>query len=233
MEIINYKYEWDNSYIGSFKKEDILETWNECGEKYIKLNNDKGIICGIIKKNKDNFCCIIEDIRELFGIKRRGINRIKIDNINYYLFYVNINENKQIIIETNIYKLKKDDKLRKDKKFIEKIRKIITIDYILNLKNCKERNIKIRKIGEEYEPIAYNMEETIIDKNQDIIPKMMYDKWFGEEKTIKDVIKDIIKGNKKKNIILTDLRNKIEQIINKYNKEYIWYSCFIIERIMI
>jgi hypothetical protein len=78
------------------------------------------------------------------------------------------------------------------------------------------------------------------------LPKTLFNKWFGEETSLGEIIKEMVE---RKNIntnhisvkeetkivdlaqISSEIRYKVDDIIKKYNNEYVWYSYFIVDRI--
>ena len=231
--ILNENLPWDGSYIGTYPLSSILYKWKLEKTLYFKiLLNDKDIIYCIPHKTKSKLPCIIDQIKEFFKIQKRGIHQIILGKSNYVIFYVPITKYGEIIWETPLNRLKKDHFLRKDPFVCKKIQYLIVFCDILALSNTEESFIRIR----DYDNIInFNFKINSLNKEEiydfTIISKSLYKKWFGEENDIKDTVKEMFDYKDNIDIISYDLREKINEIIKKFDSNYIWYSYFIIDRL--
>jgi len=242
---------WDGSYIGSFNNI-INNKWVNNNNKYISLNlYDKILYCKYYC-TEDLFQCIVEDIKGIFNIIKIGFHRIRINNKHYFIYKIPV-ENNVLIDEISINRLLKNDSIKKDSKFKEKVLEILVFSELLALKNTSEKKINVRVhniSGEiEYLLVCVNTTHTIATDGLDntVITKNVYANWFGESMTLSDGIKKLINNrtNKprlpfninddltEKNLtsVLIELRNILENIILLYDKQYLWYINFILDRI--
>lgn len=238
--IVNNRLKWDGSHLGQHNNA-IINSFIVDGIRYYKLKIDVGIIYCSAICTKDLFPCIVEDIKEIFNIPRRGIHRITMDNYEYLLYYIPMSITGDLILETPLNRLDSKHYLRKNLKFRRNVQKIIAFCDVLALNNTNEIHI-ITRPGKNGEIIPINTNDAgtniIKGKTYDysIITKTLYLKWFGEETTMTEIIremvdnKSIITRDNKLAEITCDIRNKINAIIKKYDDNYIWYSCFIIDR---
>jgi len=252
--ILNNQLRWDGGYLGSFL-DCITNKWLSEGINYYELTLPYGwsqeygagvIYCTMIC-NKGTFPCIVEDIKPLFGIRRRGVHRITINNKEHIIYFVPISLTGDIIWETPLIRLDGKHQLRKNSLFRHEVQKIIAFCDILALCNTNESCIRIRQgSGDIFVPVAVNDNTTSISKNEaydySILTKTIFNKWFGEETSIDDIVKELAGyqstiipsfGKQSTNLvtITTTIRNKIDHIIKKYDTNYIWYSYFIIDRL--
>lgn len=274
--ILNNKLKWDGSHLGNYF-DSFINKWESYNTKYytifipedrfksidLKINekdrklSNGGIIYCTIKCTKDVFPCIVEDIKCIFGLSRRGLHRININNKEYIIYYTNLTAEGELIWETPLSKLESKHEFRSNKDFIKEVQKIIAINDILSLSNTSESNICIRScsnnkfniisVNEIKNSISY-LEKKGKGESYDfsIINKTLFNRWFGEKTSICDLIKEICNYNSfkypllsSKNkqtsneivVITTKIRNKIEKIIYKYDKNYIWYNSIIIDRL--
>ena len=248
-EIINNTLSWDGSHLGSYPINVITNRWMLEGIHYYGITLPNGIIYCMATCTRDLFPCIVEDIKVIFNIPRRGVHRITIGNDEYILYYVPISIKGDIIWETPLNRLDAKHPLRKNEKFKIEIQRLIAFCDILALCNTGEPSIRIRPwTNGEYIPINVNETNTSITKeiayDYSILTKTLFLKWFGEETCISDIIRDMvhyrtpiglpnIKGIEGDNlaIITSNIRGKIDGIIKRYDPGYIWYSCFIIDRL--
>jgi len=257
--ILNNRLSWNGSHLGSYMGI-ITHKWSLEGNCYYGItlpqgwspedNIPGGIIYCMASYTKNLFPCIVEDIKTIFGIPRRGFHRINIDNKEYILYYVPISIKGEVIWETPLNRLDSKHPLRKNPLFRKEIQKIIAFCDILALTNTGEKSIRIRPgINGNYIPINVNESTTTIYKTDtydySILTKTLFSKWFGEETSIDDIVKEMVTHSSENKIptirgvelltnnltlISSEIRNKVNEIIKKYDINYIWYSCFIIDR---
>lgn len=241
VKIINDVLPWDGAHLGDYLGTRIIQEWKLDGKTYKKILLDENsvIYCMsiILGKKEDLFQCIVEDIKKIFNIKQRGIHRIKIDEQEYILYYVPINENGELIWETPLNKIDNKHVLRNDQLFKYDVQKIIAFCDILALSNTEEKEIIIRP-GENNQYIPINTNTKKIELKQTgngIVPGSLFLKWFGEHTDISNIVKEMVNYNGDVNklaLLSTEVRDKIDKIIKKYDNGYAWYSNFIIDRLL-
>lgn len=210
-----------------------------------------GVIYCTAQCTQDVFPCIVEDIKSIFGIPRRGVHRITIDRREYIIYYVPISMKGEVVWETPLSRLDSKHPLRKNAKFRKNVQRTIAFCDILSLSSTGEPAIRIRPgVDGEYIPISVNELNTSIMKGDtydfSILTKTLFSKWFGEETSISDIVKEMMHyqiihtkiptihtgTESTDNLVLisTDIRNKINNVIKQYDRNYIWYSNFIVDR---
>lgn len=266
--ILNNKLRWDGAYLGEYIGV-ITHQWSLEGNSYYgitlpdgwsKMNDEiedlGGTIYCMAHCTRDLFPCIVEEIKGVFKIPRRGIHRIKMDGKEYILYYVPISTKGEVVWETPLNRLDGKHPLRKSANFRNSVQKTIAFCDILSLSSTGEHNIRIRPgVDGEYIPITVNESSTSISRGTSydfsILTKTLFSKWFGEETSISDIIKEMthyqsgeitfqksvpvigIGDGPKDNLafITADIRNKVNNIIERYDRNYMWYSNFIIDRL--
>jgi len=216
----------------------------------------EGYICCMAKMLKYSevmFACISEALKEVFGIKKRGLHWIQIDNKYYVLYYMQVTVSGEIVSEIQLNHIDNKHELRTHPIFKRDIQKIIIFRDILALTEITESVIRIRVgINDDYVPISCNEYRTKMMKNGvmdlSLISKTMFNKWFGEKTSISEIIEEMIdfhlypehcdtrdlepkiKTPEILSILLFDIRNKIYSCIEKYDKTYVWYASVIMDR---
>ena len=166
------------------------------------------------------------------------------DNDEYIIYYVTISNFGDILYESPLKHLDIKHELYQDMKFRRQIQKILVFCDILVLNNTEENYIYLRSgINNDLQIINTNDTTLITQKSYNsrgydytILSRTMFFKWFGEEVKISDVAKEMIYDKSDINemtftLILADIRNKIDNIIKRYDGQYIWYSYFIMDRL--
>lgn len=277
--ILNNRLPWDGSHLGAHPETIITHQWSLEGIIYygVSLANGwstehpSGTIFCTATCTKDVFPCIVEDIKPIFGLPRRGVHRITINNKEYVLYYVPISVKGEVVWETPLNRLDSKHALRKDPNFRKAVQKAIAFCDILALCNTGEPSIRIRPgVETQFVPISVNENNTTIisggnSANYDysILSKTLFTKWFGEETSISDIVKEMVdyqthkalddnpekklalkvptvetkkngmmEGPQRTNlaIISSEIRSRVDEVIKRYDINYIWYSCFIIDR---
>lgn len=226
--VINGLLPWDGSHLGKYDRSVIKRQYLNDGVRYTDITLDIGKIYCIINKTKGNVECMVDEIKNIFGVNRRGTHRIILGSTNYIMYYVTISSDGKMIFDIPLSKIEKYE----DKEFAKEMRKVMVFCEILGLSSTTGKFIRIRNFGGKVYPVNWN--HGILDTKMSVIPKNMYEKWFGESITTYEILKEMIGySEEKKNLceITSEIRGKIDEIVKKYDKTYIWYSNVIIERI--
>lgn len=243
--ILNSQLKWDGSHLGSYWKA-ITGKWTLDGIQYYRITlpagwseeYQSGIIYCLAIKAKDLFPCIVEEIKDIFGIPRCGIHRINIDYQEYFIYYVPISIDGNIIWETPLNRIDVKHPLRKNPEFRKNVQKIIMFSDILALGRTGEPAIKIRLGNNGVRlPISTNETNTTIvnqtDYDYSIMSKTLFLRWFGEETCMSNIVKEMVNYTEKVNnlaVLTAEIRSKVEEVIRRYDSNYIWYSNFILDR---
>lgn len=245
MDILNNKLSWNGSDLGYHSDTVISCEWTINQKKYSTIKVSEGwhsvlpggnIHC-IMSKKGDMFQVIVEDIKELFGLSKIGMHIIKIGFVEYIIYYVPIDMNGTVIWEAPLRSISIKHSLRSDMNFKYKVQEIIAFSEVLALSNTGESQIIIRpSINGTCIPIATNNRSTVINKtkghNLSILSDTIHKRWFGEQTNLCDVIKTMLYNyGDNLGIVTFKLRQEIEEIIVKHNREYMWYGYYIINRV--
>jgi hypothetical protein len=234
--ILNNTLSWDGTLLGRFNQI-IANKWLLEDEFYYGLKYNDGIIYCKCIPTKDTFFSIVEDIKPLFKIPRRGHHKIIMDDIEYIMYDIPIKDDK-IVWETPVNKLDKKHRFRKDTNFKKSMQEILLFCDIMALTQVSERFITIRScINDQFVLTNVNTKTTVIKKenvnNQFCeINKTLTFRWFNEDDCT-PIVKRMIdyKEEDTMAVVLSNYRNNIDAIIYKYDNKYIWYSYFIIDRL--
>lgn len=250
--ILNDYLPWDGSHLGNYN-DVILKQWLRNGLTYYVITlpqgwcgtlTDKqtqlkeGILCCTAVNTKNVFPCIVEELKSLFGLTKRGIHRIIINEKSYVLYYVPITINGELIWETPLNLIDLRHSIRSDPLFRFEIQKIIAFCDLLSLTSTNESHILIRPgAGTTYVPINSNENSTTVVRapNNDfsIISKVLFTRWFGEDTAIDSVVKSMVGYGIQDNVTvaITKLRDQMDNIIMKYDRTLSWYAHFIFTRV--
>jgi Fe-S-cluster formation regulator IscX/YfhJ len=218
---------WDGSYITNIK---VIKDFNIKKTRYWKFEYQNIIDYCIVKTLEDNVKCLIDELKPVFGLSKLGTHRI------------NYNSNRYIMIKANytmtnthtfiVYDMCLSELTNIDDKLIKQVQEIYAFRNIVGLVYNNDMAIIIRNNKKFFYPISYR--EKTINFKQNGLSDALYDKWFSNT-TLSECIcrltgfdKDENKMGEKLNIY----RKKIEEVINRVDKNYIWIVNFIIERIM-
>ena len=260
--ILNNRLKWDGSHLGSYRGA-VTHQWSLEGSCYYGItlpigwsqDHPAGVIYCTATCTKDVFPCIVEDIKSIFGVARRGVHRITLDNREHLIYYVPISVKGEIVWETPLNRLDSKHPLRHNSVFKKEVQKIIAFCDILALCSTGEPSIRLRPgVNNDFIPISINESTTAIKKSDgydySILTKALFSKWFGEETFIHDIVKDmvgyqltrntepkipLIKGSELDRndlaVITCGIRSKVDEVIKRYDSNYVWYANFIVDRL--
>lgn len=244
MEIIyNSFLPWNNTHLGIFSEDAIVLHLEYKNLKYQKIRIEEGkYVYASLKRLKTKFPLILEDLKEYFGIPRRGLHQIKIGRYEYLMYYIPIDLNGNMIWEIPLNQCNEPI----SKEFSCMVRDFLAFCEILYLRNSNESNILIR-LGalDKYIPIGKNMNTFLtsrFDRNsiQSILSKTLYEKWF-KDISLKDSVANIIRNtpvarnttlNSENLLAITfQIKSDVDKVVQKYDSNFIWLSHYINERI--
>jgi gamma-glutamylcyclotransferase (GGCT)/AIG2-like uncharacterized protein YtfP len=230
--ILNNTLPWDHTHLG---RGSIVSTHVFERTKYtvVSINNDT--VYGILYQHKDFTPFIVEDLKDLFHVYRRGFHQVRIGNRECLLYRVLVDANGEIVHNTTLNSLLSTHPLRGDKKFRLDVQKALIFSDILSLTNIGEKSLALRPSPNELVPIVNNIQTTFlaVDKSEVTISDRLFARWFGEEISPKDIIQEMLGPEECKDVplLIASLRSQIDDIVRKHDRNYIWYSHFILDKI--
>ncbi len=257
--ILNNTLDWDGGDLGNAV---IVHQWVYNKDRYYTVrlveNEEErtlhpGVIhCKIDKGHSNSFVCLIEEIKDLFGVYRRGVHRVTINKKQVLLYYVPLTAaetssdigSDNIIYERIMCSLSRKDELRSDPEFRKDIQKLLAFCQITGLSGTSERNIVLRydSTRESYLPVNVNNAPVKSKRDRHALSMKVFDEWFGEHTNINDIVREMV-GYKIYSIstagIIEDnmlrtlycMRESIDTTIQKYDPRYIWYSNVIVNKL--
>lgn len=233
---------WDGSYIGEFKGDIIIAQYTYKNYKFfvlkIKLVNETIIPSRyVLVKNK--FPNIVDEIKPIFNIQKTGSHSLKIDSQLYVIYKSKYKiENKdtyKFFIDKSLNRFDKKDPIRM-RHSIE-IKKIIVFRELLALRFNIEPSILLNiKTG-----LLTSINEIETNANNDSCSRSIITRGVALEWFIENDIPFFVKcmtGNlsisdadcEDINITTSRLKNKLEEIIERVDKDYIWFSSYVVNR---
>jgi hypothetical protein len=222
-------FKWDGSEIKDlFSNETIIEEG--------KL--DKNTYWRIIRGNKEEYCllrnatnnstlsCLIDELKPIFKIEKNGTHWIRYKGKKYILLKVNT-KNRVVILDLSLDKFGYHEYLEPE------VQKIFIFRELLGLSCNYEKNIVLRKVGKFIKPISFYETNMIPAKEEKVIPNKIIEKWFSNN-TLDEIVKRMFRIKTNQDIInLThELRNKMEKIVERVDKNHITTVSEIIQRIV-
>lgn len=194
-----------------------------CGGKVMTfINKEKGIIVKEMRKsfNYGRDCCIIDDLKKSFGIKKLGCKRVrsnmivkKIDKKNkFWKENMEIKEEKCIYLIMDMFEnlgtLVQNKKRRTEDKIKMDYFKIVLFRGIMKVTDTNYTNVLINK-----DDVLLSIDENNIGNRVKILCRRM-SKCYNKEE-VDSVIEDILKNKEEK---LNEIKNKL----NEYEMEYFY-----------
>lgn len=214
--------QWNGSYLGSYSKEVIISEEKYKNARYwnLQLPNDVNFTCLAIPF-KNALPCIIDELKSLFGPLRIGTHHITIDNHHYILTTGTKAEYQVLDSYEGPYSLL----------LTLQIQEILAFREIIGLTSNTEKSIIIR----DKTPISVheiNLTMPRLLDGQCVLPSSILSKWFPGKDDLRKAILRIVRPNlDDPTETLANLRNVISDIINRVDKDYIWYASYLVKRI--
>jgi hypothetical protein len=241
LAVLNNSLPWDGSHLGSVPDEATVK-WLYEGTEYCTIHIPQGIIYCIARRSPDLFSCIVEEAKSIFGLPKTGFLRVRIGSYEHTIYKVPVTDNGQVFWEPSLDRLGATHPLRLDDNFRRDVQKLLIFCDIMSLTSTRDSSIRVRiQPPDRYIPININEINTTLRKKIDydftILTKKIMLEWFGENANVYDILRDMIiqmEGPITTNnltVVCHNIRIRLDIIINKYDKKYIWYSTFIIDRL--
>lgn len=222
---------WDGSCLGNIIKSNILNVWDFPHKQklyHLKINGHECICLG--RDGKSTHQCICDELKPLFSIRKVGTHwakhgtkimifwRVRTNMFNYVQDELRLNELGPIL----------------NQDFIKQVQRIFIFRDIANVSTNFENTIVVRTHKISFMvpyPISYK-ETTINTEKENSIPNTILKKWFIGV-SMSDIAKDIFKITDGKQIasLISKLRGKIQNVINRVDKSQIWLEKYIISRL--
>lgn len=214
---------WDGSSLGEHPQSVVVQSTVVGKITYwlLEINNERAL-CSV-KKSIGTYMCVVDEMKPLFGLQKLGTHRIKIKK-EYVLTREVEGEDGKPVIDPVLSTIPAErvESVRTE------VQKILAYRDLLGIASSFERNIVLR----DNCPISVREYSTVLDKsNTGILSKRLLDKWFVEREVC-EVIKKIAEYRGNPQRCVANLRERMEGVINRVDKEWIWYSGFIVDRLM-
>lgn len=248
LPVVNNRLKWRGEMLPPISSDHIVKHWAIERVNYygivIPWRRKFGMVYAIGIRATDNFPCIIEELKSIFGLQLRGIARILVSQVSYLLYYLPISTQGQIIWEPSLRQYVKDRKVTTfpvDETTMA-IRRIIVFSDLLALRKISESMIRLRPTVDQkivfvsHNTASKSMTDTPIDTYQptSILTKSIYTRWFGESCSYPECVRQMIveryPGLDDPSLIQF-LRTKIETAIRKYDPTKLWFSHHILSRV--
>lgn len=237
-ELINNTLLWDGSSIGEGT---IISHWECYADRYyIIYCYSYGYILCQATRTTSNFPCIIEDIRVLFNLPKRGCHRINIASYQWVIYYVPLSSDHTVAYwEVPLSHLSMLHPLRRDLSFRSEMERLLAFQEVLSLTQTSERNLRLRTgDGATYQPISYCESERTVKqgKTMGILSKMIFGRWLGDHCTVSKAAHTLLNHDEPYTeeewlSFCNTLQSEIQRIVVHYDAQFLWLSHCIISRL--
>lgn len=233
---------WDGSYLDKYNNSIIQWEYKNGYFTYMKLIlNEEEIYCKGCR-NDDDFPCIVDELKTVFGLKKIGSHSLKIGKYNWIIYKLPFiieddNDKNWMNWIANFTQFNKFNKYTIEQE--DEIRKWIIFRQLLGLKGVMYSSILLHTEDMIIETINEKKSE-FHDKNKsiDYLIYTIQKKWFPEFEFKSYVriflgneyINEFNKLKQKELVVVTiyNIRNQINEIINRINSKYLIYISFVV-----
>lgn len=227
MSIEPKKVSWDGTDIGSIDNSLSLNKKFEYEEQMSMWIDDDGMhkLWQVrIIKFKNDVPLILEEMKEYFGLERTGKHKGTYKGVECII----IDAEGDISLDLYLRNCIKNKKLPDT--FIEKVRRIYVLRWVMCMTCNYETIIDIRTVGYKMYPVCYQEQNCVLNTeiNKAKIPEKVIRKWFDNDYVIFDNYKiDFLKGKTPEQI-----KFKLMDIIKKYDPKLIPWTNNVYERVL-
>lgn len=242
---------WDGSFLGEWKTSIRKDKVRYGEDTFIRLQIDTIEFWAIARKIEDKLPCIIDEIKVIFGLVKLGTHSIKIGAKMYLLIRPVILspgetpppnsprfQGYSFALDIPLNEIMLHPHVRQNHLFKQQVQETYAFREIVGLHGNTKSDVRIRFSNRKksyYFPISFRETFSILETGEIALPGTILEKWF-EEVTIRDVIKRLFGATEDPDFRderIAEIRANIERIVCRIDKEFIWISVYIIDRILI
>lgn len=223
-------FKWDGSDLGTITDNNIVAETINNKDKYWKVKmGEEETVCQI-KITNTTAPFIIDELKPLFGIPKNGTHKAKYKNKMLLLIKTPVTIDGYIQDEFTL----NNYPLIYSHSFILQVQEVFVFRELVGISKTYESSIRVRwnsKLKKPY-PISYHEPKMTPYIEERVIPNTVLDKWFNKT-DIGSVTRRLLNVTSDKDIteVIHLMRTKIENIINRLDKDSIIISSLIIDRI--
>lgn len=190
--------------------------------------NDNNIVCMVkTSKSKNPIPCLIDELKPVFGLQKLGTHWCRFKGKVKILIRCVLNEEGHIKEEINLNMIDVVSSLLK-----MQIQEIFAFRELLGITCSYTSSIILRdsRDGSVY-PVSFYEPNMVFD--QKVIPVTVLEKWFDDDMTIDMTVQRLMKIRdiNQIGVVLHNIRNKIEETIERVDRRTIGFEAQILGRI--
>ena len=226
-------FKWDGSYLGRHLKSIVVATTKVDKKRFCQITIQNETAIGILKIVRNTTACIVDEMKILFGLPKLGTHNFHLEN-HLCLFIRGTIDNYGSTVDNLMLK---DIKLPQpiDSKLLFQVQSIFCFRDILGIATGNEGTVAIiSPLSDRPYPVSVNENTFNFYERKSLISNVLMKKWFGETSPSSVLAQMIYYDPSEMSIseTLSLYRSELEKIINRIDKNMIWISVFIIERMM-
>ncbi len=239
---------WDGSDLGILEAEQVIEEGATPlnRDKYWKLQlNEETIFYCFYKLIKVNHACLSDELKAVFGLSNSkvGTHRIKYKNRVYLLIKPALTDDGIIQEE---WKLDYVTNIKEHPLFVRQVQELFTVRELLGITSNYDSSVHLRypKSSKSQKlmgmddpfPISFYEPKMAPETHGKMLPKTVLDRWFNcksYETDLSQVARRILGVTSPNQVpqVLYKLRLKIEQTINRVDRDLIAFVTPILDRV--
>ena len=242
--INNHILPWDGTVLGAVADNVVVREFAAMGRLYSELcfvhtdGKPIHIIC-TLGNGASIFPVLLDELKVVFGVAKRGTHRIQIGRRHHILYYVPISMVGEIVYEPQLTQLSLRSPFRKDLIFKNKLRELVMFRDICGVASCGEASILLRPgPNHTFTPIGSKETGTVLTNcgimSPSVIGRALFNKWFGEEIEVSAVVAKMVGYDSDSGDMastLSVLRNKVEAIIIRIEPTELSYASMIVNQV--
>ena len=228
---------WDGSFLGTYGVNCVkgkVKTDNKLTFTTIHTKAFE-ITCILRRPTTPSIVCILDELKECFGIRKMGTHRIQIGNTIHVMIKCDMTS----FLLTNSFKVSVNTELKVsvedgfDEAFKAEMRKLICYRLLLRIPNINNKSFLVVNESGRYTPYSFVEVGVYMNKPHKPPTRKFLERWFGDRDISEEIVGIVPKKTYEEwSEFLLGFRDILSNKIHGVDPECVWLTSFIIEKMI-
>jgi len=224
-------FKWDGSHLGRICGDNILEIFEYGGIKYWRINIAGHEEVCITRSINHNIPLICDELKPYFSLPKLGTHSVTYNSKKILLIKARLDKSGDIIEEITIDKVDPN----KNERFLQRVREIYVFREVLGLIMTRDKSIVVRWSNEKYippYPVSFYESDMRPYAEKEVISGVAERRWF-KSVSQNDVLRSMLKIENNQDVMqrLGFIRNRLDEVIERIDRDMVWIIQPIIEKL--
>lgn len=217
---------WDGSYLGDYPRSCLRRKFTMKNGLTITIIKTKDFMVKCLLRALRNVVvpCILDQLKECFGLRKIGTHRLKIGGKKYVMY-------KCKLTDTILTKVCRDETVVRDVKV--NMQSLIGFRCLMSIPHTQNSSFIVRKEGDVLVPYSLYEPNTFISERSVNPSETFLELWCDKEDISDVIMKKLVKSSESDlTSFLLKLKDEVEKIVSSIDPSYIWIGGYITEKIV-